>query len=110
MSSNTIRRAAADDIGPLTQRVRGREREHAAANPQALRETLIPKAIFAPAPTWRALVADTGVSRAGFAFYAPACSVFRAGPAMHVDAVYVRECYRRQGLARALIGLILAEC
>lgn len=67
------------DIGPLMQMVRGLQREHLAINPEALTETLIRKAIFASAPTLRALVADTGVSLAGFAFYAPAFSVFRAG-------------------------------
>jgi GNAT superfamily N-acetyltransferase len=105
-----IRTAEAGDLSSLMHLIRAMQREQRVANPEGLSESLIRRALFGPAPTIRAFVIDSGVSLDGFALYQPTFSIFRAGPAMHVDAVYVRETSRNRGCARALVGAIAREC
>ena len=103
---NEIRPAVAEDGPSILQMVRALQTERRVGSPDALSETLIRNALFGRVPSVRAFVAETGVSLAGLAFYAPSFSIFRAGPALHVDFVYVKPSYRGSGVARALLAAI----
>ncbi|KAK9124219.1 hypothetical protein Sjap_013821 [Stephania japonica] len=50
-----------------------------------------------------------GVVVGGFVLFFPNYSTFLAKPGFYVEDLFVRECYRRRGLGRMLLGAVAAQ-
>ncbi|KAK9158471.1 hypothetical protein Scep_005045 [Stephania cephalantha] len=52
---------------------------------------------------------NEGVVVGGFVLFFPNYSTFLAKPGFYVEDLFVRECYRRRGLGRMLLGAVAAQ-
>ncbi|KAK9168735.1 hypothetical protein Syun_000875 [Stephania yunnanensis] len=52
---------------------------------------------------------NEGVVAGGFVLFFPNYSTFLAKPGFYVEDLFVRECYRRRGLGRMLLGAVAAQ-
>lgn len=77
--------------------------------PSSCSRELIEHWAFGPAPAFELLVADTTAGLAGYLAFYRAFSLFRGGPVLLVENLYVRESLRGQQIGRKLLAAAAAE-
>lgn len=93
----------------MQRMLRALQTERGVTGSAGFSEALLAKALNSSTGWARVLLATGGAGQAiGFAIYQIHFSVFRGGPSIFVDCVYVKEAHRRAGIARALLAEVAA--
>jgi GNAT superfamily N-acetyltransferase len=103
-----IRRATADDVAQIYAfivelAVYEHEPEAVTGTPEMLAE-----ALFGPAPSAEALVAEHDGEPAGFALFHGTFSTWECLPGIWLEDLYVPDRYRHAGVGRALLARLAA--
>lgn len=100
-----IRQATAADAAEMQRMLRALQTERGITGSSGFSEPLLAKMLNSSTGWARVLLATGGAGQAiGFAMYQVHFSVFRGGPSVFIDCVYVKEAHRRTGVGRALLA------
>lgn len=108
--SEHIRAAQPADVADITAMIHElADFEHAVEH-CTVSETQIRAALFGEPATLRGQVAEVDGAVAAMALWFPNFSTWDGVTGVHLEDLYVRNRFRRRGLARALLARLAAEC
>ena len=105
-----IRRAQPADAAAITEMIHGLAHFERAPDQCTVAESQISAALFDPAPTLRAHVADVDGEVAAMALWFLNFSTWDGVEGIYLEDLYVQPGFRRLGLARALLKALAKEC
>ena len=108
--SQGIRRAEQNDTAAITEMIHGLAEFELASDQCTVNETQVSAALFGSSPTLHAHVADVGGEVAAMVLWFLNFSTWDGVPGIFLEDLFVRQAFRRRGLARALIAALAAEC
>lgn len=98
-----IRRAAAADVGQIYAFICELAAYERAPDKVTGSPELLALALFGPAPSAEALIAQTGEGAVGFALFHGTFSTWECRPGIWLEDLYVPVRHRRSGIGRALL-------
>jgi len=108
--SLAIRPARPADAGLVLALVRELAAYEKLAHEVEASEGMIAAALFCDHPVVFCEIAEWGGQPAGFALWFLEFSTFSGRHGIYLEDLFVREAYRRRGIARALIAYLAARC
>lgn len=104
-----IRKAKPEDADSLVDLVRGLAAFEGKADVSHISVEAVTAWTFGPDPACEILLAERGDHAVGYLAFYRAFSLFKGGPVLLVENVYVTEAVRRQGVGRRLIAAAACE-
>ncbi|OBA62540.1 GCN5 family acetyltransferase [Mycobacterium sp. 1100029.7] len=108
--SETIRRATAADAADITDMIHGLAEFEHAADQCTVTEKQISTALFENSPIAYAHVAEVDGQIAAMALWFVNFSTWDGVAGIHLEDLFVRNSFRRRGLARRLLATLAGEC
>ena len=108
--TETIRRAVPEDAADITDMIHALAEFEYAAEQCTVTETQISTALFGSSPTVHAHVAEVDGAIAAMALWFVNFSTWDGVAGIYLEDLFVRNGFRRRGLARALLAALAAEC
>jgi GNAT superfamily N-acetyltransferase len=108
--NESIRRAAPQDTADITAMIHELAEFERAADQCTVTETQISAALFGNSPTVRGHVAEVDGEVAAMALWFLNFSTWDGVAGIYLEDLFVRNAFRRRGLARALLSVLAAEC
>jgi GNAT superfamily N-acetyltransferase len=105
-----IRRAAPGDSADIAAMIHGLAEYERAADQCTVTEKQISTALFGKSPTVHAHLAEVDGEVAAMALWFFSFSTWDGVAGIYLEDLFVRERFRRRGLARALLAALAAEC
>ena len=101
-----IRTAKTKDIDAIFELILGLAAYEQLSDRVTGNTELLRSHLFGDRPCAEAIVAELGDLTIGFALFFPTYSTFLTQPGIHLEDVFVRPEYRRQGVGKALMNAI----
>jgi GNAT superfamily N-acetyltransferase len=108
--SQSIRRATLSDAADITDMIHGLAEFERAPDECTVTERQIVAALFADSPTVFGHVAEVDGEIAAMALWFLSFSTWDGIAGIYLEDLFVRNRFRRRGLARALLAALAAEC
>jgi GNAT superfamily N-acetyltransferase len=108
--SRSIRRATLSDAADITEMIHGLAEFERAPDQCMVTERQIVAALFADSPTVFGHVAEVDGEIAAMALWFLSFSTWDGVAGIYLEDLFVRNRFRRRGLARALLAALAAEC
>ena len=108
--SQSIRRATLSDAADITDMIHGLAEFERAPDECTVTERQIVAALFADSPTVFGHVAEVDGEIAAMALWFLSFSTWDGVAGIYLEDLFVRNRFRRRGLARALLAALAAEC
>lgn len=105
-----IRPARPDDVPGIVAMIHELAAFERAPEECTVTETQITAALFGDDAVARCHIAEVGDQRAAMALWFRNFSTWDGVAGIHLEDLFVREQFRRRGLARALLATLAAEC
>jgi GNAT superfamily N-acetyltransferase len=108
--SQTIRRATPTDAADITEMIHALAEFERAPEQCTVTERQLTAALFADSPTVFGHVAEIDGEIAAMALWFLSFSTWDGVAGIYLEDLFVRNEFRRRGLARALLAALAAEC
>jgi GNAT superfamily N-acetyltransferase len=108
--SVVIRRAAPEDSADIAEMIHGLAEFERALEQCTVTETQISTALFGGPPTVYGHVAEVDGEIAAMALWYLSFSTWDGVAGIYLEDLFVRQGFRRRGLARALLAALAGEC
>lgn len=108
--NHTIRRATLSDAADITEMIHDLAEFERAPDQCTVTERQIVAALFADSPTVFGHVAEVDGEIAAMALWFLSFSTWDGVAGIYLEDLFVRNRFRRRGLARALLATLAAEC